>query len=260
MFSGTHPTTYWPIIHAQATYRSRCSECSTSHTKGHTHQRMPRTIRRSELLLGPTQLLSTKIDNLGEMEKSIPVEILPQTIRDAFLVARKLDIRYIWIDVLCIIQDSKEDWHSEARRMGAIYANSYFTIAATAAKHSREGFLWSRTLNRVSIPFRRNATFKIEGAMCFRQPSDFLRDHQEYALGGCISSAANQLAYSSLSAGFRSFWWRLLRWPARCASGVAYWQRVQARTRYSGSKWRKSIVASDLQATCSQSACSIRCL
>jgi hypothetical protein len=64
-----------------------------------------------------------------------------QTIRDAFLVAWKLDIQYIWIDVLCIIQDSKEDWHSEARRMGAIYANSYFTIAATAAKHSQEGFL-----------------------------------------------------------------------------------------------------------------------
>ena len=64
---------------------------------------------------GPTQLLSTEIGNLGEMEKSIPVEILPQTIRDAFLVARKLDIRYIWIDTLCIIQDSEEDWHSEAR-------------------------------------------------------------------------------------------------------------------------------------------------
>jgi hypothetical protein len=92
---------------------------------------------------GPTQLLSTKTDNLGEMEKSIPVEILPQTIRDAFLVAWKLDIRYIRIDALCIIQDSEEDLHSEARRMGAIYANSYFIIAAMAAKHSREDFLWS---------------------------------------------------------------------------------------------------------------------
>jgi hypothetical protein len=90
---------------------------------------------------GPTQLLSTQIDNLGEMEKSIPVEILLQTIRDAFLVARKLDIQYIWIDALCIIQDSNEDWHSKARRIGAIYTNSYFTIAATASKHSGEGFL-----------------------------------------------------------------------------------------------------------------------
>jgi hypothetical protein len=66
--------------------------------------------------------------------------------------------------------------------MGAIYANLYFAIAATAAKHSGEDFLWSRTLNRVSIPFRRNATSKIEGSMCFRQLSDFLCDHEEYVL------------------------------------------------------------------------------
>jgi hypothetical protein len=75
------------------------------------------------------------------MEKSIPVEILPRTIRDAFIVAWKLDIQYVWIDALYIIQDSEEDWYSEARRIGTIYTNSYFTIAAMAAKHSGEGFL-----------------------------------------------------------------------------------------------------------------------
>jgi Heterokaryon incompatibility protein (HET) len=68
----------------------------------HTRERQEQYVALS-YCWGPTQLLSTKIDNLGEMEKSIPVEILPQTIRDAFLVARKLDIRYIWIDAYCII-------------------------------------------------------------------------------------------------------------------------------------------------------------
>lgn len=169
---------------------------------------------------GPTQLLSTKIDNLGEMEKSIPVEILPQTIRDAFLVARKLDIRYIWIDALCIIQDSEEDWHSEARRMGAIYANSYFTIAATAAKHSGEGFLWSRTLDRVSIPFRRNAISKIEGAMCFRQPSDFLRDHQEYVLSSPLLKRAWVLQETLLSRRTVHFSSKQIYWECRTTFGA----------------------------------------
>jgi hypothetical protein len=148
---------------------------------------------------GLTQPVRTKIGNLGEMEKSIPVERLPQTIRDAFLVARKLDIQYIWINALCIIQDSEEDWQSEARRIGAIYANSYFSIAATAATHSGEGFLWSRTLDRVLIPFRRNATSKIEGTVCFRQPSDFLRDHQEYVLGSPLLKRAWVLQETLLS-------------------------------------------------------------
>ena len=90
---------------------------------------------------GSAHHLRTTNENFSEMQKSIPIELLPQTIRDAFLVAQKLDIRYIWVDALCIIQDNADDWGSEAKRMGAIYANSYFTIAATAAKDSREGFL-----------------------------------------------------------------------------------------------------------------------
>jgi hypothetical protein len=44
-----------------------------------------------------------------------------------------MGLRYIWIDSLCIIQDSARDWETESFKMGSIYENSYFTISATAS-------------------------------------------------------------------------------------------------------------------------------
>ncbi|KAJ4294411.1 hypothetical protein N0V90_008101 [Kalmusia sp. IMI 367209] len=42
-------------------------------------------------------------------------------------------MRYIWIDSLCIIQDSMRDWETESFKMGNIYENSYVTISATGS-------------------------------------------------------------------------------------------------------------------------------
>jgi hypothetical protein len=64
---------------------------------------------------------------------------LPKTYRDAILVCRSLHIRYIWIDSLCIIQDSKEDWAREAARMAYVYSNSHLTISADWSTNSEGG-------------------------------------------------------------------------------------------------------------------------
>jgi hypothetical protein len=48
---------------------------------------------------------------------------------------------YLWIDSLCIIQDSKEDWANECSHMAGVYTNSYLTIAAVSCKDSLEGFI-----------------------------------------------------------------------------------------------------------------------
>ena len=64
---------------------------------------------------------------------------LPKTFNDAIDVCQNLGIEYLWIDSLCIIQDSLDDWNSEAIRMADIYANSYLTIAATASSDDHGG-------------------------------------------------------------------------------------------------------------------------
>lgn len=66
---------------------------------------------------------------------------LPTTFNDAVLVARELGVRFLWIDSLCIIQDSPEDWAVHAPQMAKVYGGAYATIAADAAKDSAAGFL-----------------------------------------------------------------------------------------------------------------------
>jgi hypothetical protein len=69
---------------------------------------------------------------------------LPRSFQDAVLVARKLHVRYLWIDSICIVQDDKTDWERESAGMASVYQNAYVTIAATAAPNSEAGFLYPR--------------------------------------------------------------------------------------------------------------------
>lgn len=69
---------------------------------------------------------------------------MPQSFADAVFITRKLRVRYLWIDSLCIIQDSHEDWATEAAKMRDVYANSFLTISAAMVEDSHQGFLRKR--------------------------------------------------------------------------------------------------------------------
>ncbi|EPE32864.1 hypothetical protein GLAREA_05876 [Glarea lozoyensis ATCC 20868] len=88
--------------------------------------------------------LTTTIENERSHETGISVEVLPQSFKDAVAVARFLNIRYLWIDSLCILQDSESDWATESRQMADIYKNAKVTIAAACAENSHAGFLRTR--------------------------------------------------------------------------------------------------------------------
>ncbi|KAF2635917.1 HET-domain-containing protein [Massarina eburnea CBS 473.64] len=80
---------------------------------------------------GPA-LTVTKL-NWKKLASSIPFESLPPLFQDAVVIVRQLGLRYIWIDALCIIQDSVRDWETESAKMGGIYENSHVTISATSS-------------------------------------------------------------------------------------------------------------------------------
>ncbi|OAG09369.1 HET-domain-containing protein [Paraphaeosphaeria sporulosa] len=84
----------------------------------------------------PFRLLES---NLDELTTHIDVRVLPQTFQDAVLTVRALGIRYIWIDSLCIIQDSAEDWQAEAAQMAQVYGNAFCCLAATWASDGTQG-------------------------------------------------------------------------------------------------------------------------
>ncbi|KAB2571561.1 hypothetical protein DBV05_g9777 [Lasiodiplodia theobromae] len=85
-------------------------------------------------------------------EDGFALEDLPRTLRDAARVTRRLGFRYIWIDSLCIVQDSVEDWERESKRMGAVYENAYCTIAATQAPNDDTEFLQGPMVKTVAVP------------------------------------------------------------------------------------------------------------
>ncbi|KAF2110639.1 hypothetical protein BDV96DRAFT_650750 [Lophiotrema nucula] len=65
----------------------------------------------------PWKLTSSR---LLSYSTSISLHLLPRTFYEAVRITRKLGERFLWIDSLCIIQDSVEDWISEAKNMGYV--------------------------------------------------------------------------------------------------------------------------------------------
>ncbi|KAF2405389.1 HET-domain-containing protein [Trichodelitschia bisporula] len=101
---------------------------------------------------GLTPTLTTKSDTLADRMNGIPLNEIPKVFRDAVLVTRRMRERYLWIDSLCIIQDSKEDWQAESVQMCNIYKKAAFTIASAHSPDSMGGLFRQRNGLRI-MPF-----------------------------------------------------------------------------------------------------------
>lgn len=101
----------------------------------------------------PSIIPQTTKASLQERCKSIDVDRLSKTFKDAIEVTRALGIKYIWIDSLCIIQDDSADWDSQSREMRTIYQNSYLTIAAAASKDGTGGLFTDHEARICEIPW-----------------------------------------------------------------------------------------------------------
>ena len=76
----------------------------------------------------------TEAHNYERMRAGIAFESMPALFQDAIFTTWKLGIPYLWIDSVCIIQDSKEDWEAESAKMGSVYRNAYVTIVASVRR------------------------------------------------------------------------------------------------------------------------------
>lgn len=94
---------------------------------------------------GEKQLITTTTRTISARVNGIPLATLPKMVQDAVLITRRLNIKYLWIDSLCIIQDSIEDWAREAARMGDIYRHAFLTLFALDSKDCHEGILVERS-------------------------------------------------------------------------------------------------------------------
>lgn len=90
---------------------------------------------------GQSERLVTTHKNLKKHQRAIPMSDLPATIRDAITIVRMIGEKYLWVDCLCIVQDSRRDWDDEAVKMCDIYQNSLFCLSALDSQNSSTGIL-----------------------------------------------------------------------------------------------------------------------
>ncbi|KAK3400644.1 heterokaryon incompatibility protein-domain-containing protein [Sordaria brevicollis] len=89
----------------------------------------------------PARLL---LDNYDSRLKGFTLDELPRTFHEAILVTRKLNIRFLWIDSLCIVQDSLDDWAAESAKMQFVYQNTYLNLAAAVSPNPSGGLFFPR--------------------------------------------------------------------------------------------------------------------
>ncbi|KAH0536170.1 hypothetical protein FGG08_006934 [Glutinoglossum americanum] len=93
---------------------------------------------------GGHQPLKTTTSTLPQHKQNIPWSSLPPTFQNALTIADSLAIPYLWIDSLCILQDSKTDWEIESPKMCSYYSNAYLTLAAASSPNPATPFLSER--------------------------------------------------------------------------------------------------------------------
>jgi len=91
----------------------------------------------------PKQSVMLNRVRLVSKDHTLPLSELPPTLRDVILICRRLSFQYVWIDALCIVQDSinGEDWLKESAKMPNIYGGAALTISASAARQISDGVL-----------------------------------------------------------------------------------------------------------------------
>ncbi|KAL7932582.1 heterokaryon incompatibility protein domain-containing protein [Trichoderma chlorosporum] len=78
--------------------------------------------------------------NLFARKQKIVFNELPLAFQQAIAFTRALQIRYLWIDALCIIQDDSDDFTREIAVMDDIYKGGFCRIAITSCKTPTESF------------------------------------------------------------------------------------------------------------------------
>ena len=100
---------------------------------------------------GHAPFLTLRTESIEIFKKGLPVTCLTKTFQQAVEVARYLHMRYIWIDSLCIIQNSVADWQVESLTMMNVYQHAFCNIAATGSENSQGGLFFERDPSLVPV-------------------------------------------------------------------------------------------------------------
>ncbi|KAI0382371.1 heterokaryon incompatibility protein-domain-containing protein [Hypomontagnella monticulosa] len=146
---------------------------------------------------------------------------LPRTIKHTMGLLKRLDIPYLWLDALCIVQDDDEIRRKQIHAMAWIYANAYVTIIAADGCDADHG-LWG--IEGVTGPrhLKSNTVSAIDRSLKNRPPIWYTRGwtfqelsfsrrkimfHNDVVLWDCTRAAWNECRLNSV--------FKIPRWPVQ---------------------------------------------
>ena len=88
--------------------------------------------------------MSLTTTTVEQYTRSTQLQELSLTFQHVVTLARLLHIPYVWIDFLCIVQDSSLDWEQESAKMAGVYGNALVVVIAASAATPSTGFLGPR--------------------------------------------------------------------------------------------------------------------
>jgi hypothetical protein len=94
---------------------------------------------------GTDDIFSLVGPNSEELYNNIPMPKLGKVFQDAIAATWALGLGYLWVDSLCILQDSLSEWAAESYRMGAIYKNATCNLAAASFENNDKGMFLERS-------------------------------------------------------------------------------------------------------------------
>ncbi|KAI2618422.1 HET-domain-containing protein [Hypoxylon sp. NC1633] len=94
----------------------------------------------------PSRVTQLKKETEHQLRGGISLGSLTATFRDAALLVHRLGYRYLWIDSLCIFQDSESEWQQEASSMIDVYSHSFCNISAISSSNNPSLGLFGRRM------------------------------------------------------------------------------------------------------------------
>lgn len=127
------------LVEIQPGTRGMAPTMRLIHTDGHNYPYAALSYCWGKAQPGDSRPWQTKYATLQSHLQGINKRHLPQTLQDAISICERLQISYLWVDSLCIIQDSPSDWAAEAAKMSGIYLGSLLTISLSASVSAESG-------------------------------------------------------------------------------------------------------------------------
>ncbi|KDR77666.1 hypothetical protein GALMADRAFT_119775 [Galerina marginata CBS 339.88] len=157
--------------------------------------------------IDPKTIMRTLKANLSDLQKSggllMPkyYEKMPQTVRDAMEVVRRLELRYLWVDSLCIIQNEDEEGGSKLgaiSKMDLVYGAAFLMIMVASGKDARAGIpgLYPGTLGETQPIEEIGPDFRLAYKQTFQ---DYLTEEIYFTRGWTNNNSPIVSSYSSVA-------------------------------------------------------------